>query len=61
VVCRLFPYTFENKDSTWYFNLPPRSITSWNEFEKAFIGKFGEEKTPTALFKELVALTMEKK
>lgn len=22
IVCRLFPYTFENKASTWYFNLP---------------------------------------
>ena len=22
VVCRLFPYTFEGRDSTWYFSLP---------------------------------------
>jgi hypothetical protein len=61
VVCRLFPYTFENKASMWYFNLPIGSITSWNDFEKYFIGKFGEEKTPATLFKEIVALKMEKK
>jgi hypothetical protein len=45
VVCRLFPYTFENKASTWYFNLPVGSITYWNDFEKSFIEKFGDEKT----------------
>jgi hypothetical protein len=28
VVCRIFPYTFENSASTWYFNLPVGSITS---------------------------------
>jgi hypothetical protein len=28
VVCRLFPYTFENLASTWYFNLLVGSITS---------------------------------
>jgi hypothetical protein len=22
VVCKLFPYNFENKSSTWYFNFP---------------------------------------
>ena len=32
VVCRLFPYTFEGKASTWYFSLTVGSITSWNEF-----------------------------
>ena len=28
VVCRLFPYTFEGKASTWYFSLTAGSITS---------------------------------
>jgi hypothetical protein len=28
IVCRLFPYTFENSAPTWYFNLPVGSITS---------------------------------
>jgi hypothetical protein len=53
VVFRLFPYKFENNTSKLYFNLLIGSITRWNEFEKYFIGKFGEEKTPMALFKEL--------
>ena len=29
VVCRLFPFTFEGKESTWYFSLAPRSIHNW--------------------------------
>ena len=27
VECWLFPYTFQVKDSTWYFNIPQGSIT----------------------------------
>jgi hypothetical protein len=43
---QLFPYTFEGKASTWYFSLPQGTITSWNDFETAFMKKFGEDKTP---------------
>jgi hypothetical protein len=28
VVCHIFPYTFQNKASTWYFNLTIGSITN---------------------------------
>jgi hypothetical protein len=51
VLCRLFPYTFKNKASTWYYSLPMGSITNWNDFEKEFVNKFGEEKNPTTLMK----------
>ena len=49
VVCRLFPLTFEGRDSTWYFSLVQGSITNWGEFNKAFLDKFGEDKTPALL------------
>jgi hypothetical protein len=58
VVCRLFPYTFENSASTWYFNLPVGSITSWTKFQKDFLDKFAEETTTGALMEELFAATM---
>jgi hypothetical protein len=61
VVCRLFPYTFVGKASTWYFNPPLDSISTWEEFEKAFIREFGEEKSPATLYKELGAIKIEKK
>jgi hypothetical protein len=40
VVFRLFSYTFENKASTWYFNLPFGSITNWGDFQKDLLDKF---------------------
>jgi hypothetical protein len=58
VVCRLFPYTFENSASTWYFNLPVGSITSWTKFQKDFLDKFAEETTTGALMAELFTATM---
>ena len=36
VVCILFPYTFEGKDSTWYFSLEGGSIQSWDAFSEHF-------------------------
>jgi hypothetical protein len=61
VVCRLFPYTFSGGASTWYFSLPPDSITKWDEFERLFIKKFGERKTTASLHKDLGAINMDKK
>jgi len=61
VVCRLFPYTFSTKASTWYFSLPPESITEWDDFERLFIRKFGERKMNAYLHKELGAIKMDKK
>jgi hypothetical protein len=58
VVCRLFPYTFENSASTWYFNFPVGSITSWTKFQKDFLDKFAEETTMGALMVELFTATM---
>jgi hypothetical protein len=61
VVCRLFPYTFEGKSSTWYFSLRQGSITRWNAFETAFTEKFGDDKTPTVLVLELSKIKMDSK
>ena len=61
VVCRLFPYTFEGKASTWYFSLTAGSITSWNKFDLTFMNKFGDDKTPAALVLELSRIHMETK
>jgi hypothetical protein len=58
VVCRIFPYTFENYASTWYFNLSIGSITSWTKFEKDFLDKFVEETATGALMTELFTSTM---
>ena len=56
VVCRLFPYTFEGKDSSWYFGLESISIPSWDVFSKLFTQKFGNDKTPKDLVIELSSM-----
>ena len=61
IVCRIFPYTFENSTSTWYFNFYIGSITSWTKFHKDFLDKFAEETTTGALMDELFAATMSSK
>lgn len=61
VVCRLFPYTFEEKASTWYFSLPQGSITSWNKFQTSFLDKFREDKTPMEVMVELSCIRMDSK
>jgi len=61
VVCRLFPLTFEGRASTWYFSLVQGSITNWGEFNKVFLDKFGEDKTPALLALELSRIKMEPK
>ena len=51
VICRLFQYTFEPKASSWYFSLQANSIVNWDGFEKAFLGKFDNQKTVATLMK----------
>jgi hypothetical protein len=58
VVCLMFPYSFENSTSTWYFNLPVGSIENWTKFQKDFLDKFGEEITIGSLMVELFIPTM---
>jgi hypothetical protein len=58
VVCKLFPYTFENLASTWYFNLLVGSITNWTKFQKEFLEKFAEKSTTGALMDKLFTATM---
>jgi hypothetical protein len=61
IVCSLFPYTFENSASTWYFNLPVGSIASWTRFQNVFLDTFVEETTTRVLMGELIYTTMSSK
>jgi hypothetical protein len=58
VLCMLFPYTFDNSISTWYFNLHVGSIISWMNFQNDFLDKFAEETTIGSLMAELFFATM---
>ena len=60
VACRLFCLTLQGKASSWFFNLPSGSITSWQQFENAFIIRFGDDKTSGILLLELSRLNINK-
>ena len=61
VVCRLLCFTFEGKASSWFFNLAPRSITSWKQFETTFMTQFGNDKTSGILSLEISRIKINKK
>jgi hypothetical protein len=60
-ICKLFPYTFENSPSMWYFNLPIGSIMNSKKFQKYFLDKFAKETTTRALMAELFVVAMSSK
>ena len=49
VACRLFCLTLQGNASSWFFNLPLGSLTSWQQFENEFINQFGDDKTSGSL------------
>ena len=59
VVCRLFPHTLQGKDTKWFFNLAPGSMTSWQKIEDAFMAQFSNEETPGILSLELSGIRMD--
>jgi hypothetical protein len=52
--------TLHRKASSWFLNLPSRSITSWKQFENAFIIRFGDDKTLRTFLLELSRLNINK-
>ena len=61
VVCKIFPCTFEAKESSWFFVSQDILITNWDTFERVFKSNFGSKKTTTSLMKELLSMKMDKK
>jgi hypothetical protein len=56
--CKLFCLTLQVKASSWFLNLLFGSITSWQQFENAFITRFGDDKTSGTLLLELERLNI---
>ena len=40
VACIFFPFTFEGKDSLWFYFLPLNLISSWLEFKNVVTNSF---------------------
>ncbi|GKV21383.1 hypothetical protein SLEP1_g31367 [Rubroshorea leprosula] len=54
-MCKIFPSTLRGNARTWYYSLPPRSISSYTEMASAFAIKFSSRrlirKTTTELMR----------
>ncbi|XP_013608425.1 PREDICTED: uncharacterized protein LOC106315221 [Brassica oleracea var. oleracea] len=50
---RLFSFSLGDKTHTWEKNLPIDSITTWNEFKKAFLNKFFSTSRTAKLMNEI--------
>ncbi|GKU93221.1 hypothetical protein SLEP1_g6829 [Rubroshorea leprosula] len=44
LMCKIFPFTLRGNARTWYYSLPPRSISSYTEMESAFATKFSSRR-----------------
>ncbi|GKV02804.1 hypothetical protein SLEP1_g15195 [Rubroshorea leprosula] len=55
LMCKIFPSTLRGNARTWYYSLPPRSISSYTEMASAFATKFSSRrlirKTTTELMR----------
>ena len=60
VACRLLCLTLQGRASSWFFNLPSGSITSWQQFENAFIVRFGDDKISGTLLLKISSLNINK-
>lgn len=54
---RLFPFSLGEKAHTWEKNLPPDSITTWDQCKKAFLGKFFSATRTNRLRNEISSFT----
>ncbi|GKV46241.1 hypothetical protein SLEP1_g53240 [Rubroshorea leprosula] len=44
LMCKIFPFTLRGNAQTWYYSLPPRSISSYTEMASAFVTKFSSRR-----------------
>ncbi|GKV47366.1 hypothetical protein SLEP1_g54271 [Rubroshorea leprosula] len=51
LMCKIFPSTLRGNARTWYYSLPPRSISSYTEMASAFATKFSSRRFRDSLIK----------
>ncbi|GKU87965.1 hypothetical protein SLEP1_g2288 [Rubroshorea leprosula] len=44
LMCKIFPFTLRGNARTWYYSLPPKSISSYTELASAFATKFSSRR-----------------
>ena len=47
MLCKIFPYSISGDSFRWFSQLQPRSLTSWDDIERAFLYKFLDDAEAT--------------
>ncbi|GKU89581.1 hypothetical protein SLEP1_g3705 [Rubroshorea leprosula] len=56
LMCKIFPSTLRGNARTWYYSLPPRSISSYTEMASAFATKFNDVVLEVSSFDQAVGI-----
>ncbi|GKV49566.1 hypothetical protein SLEP1_g56308 [Rubroshorea leprosula] len=56
LMCKIFPSTLRGNARTWYYSLPPRSISSYTEMTSAFTTKFSSRRLIRKTTSELMTV-----
>ncbi|CAN6691336.1 unnamed protein product [Malus baccata var. baccata] len=56
VKLRIFPFTLEAKAKEWLYNLPPRSMNTWNQVKQAFLEQYFLATKAASIRKDICAI-----
>ncbi|XP_023730543.2 uncharacterized protein LOC111878271 [Lactuca sativa] len=51
---RAFPFSLQDSAKEWLYDLPPGSVTTWNELARMFLDKYFPEMRASALRREII-------
>ncbi|XP_031112037.1 uncharacterized protein LOC116016008 [Ipomoea triloba] len=56
ITLRAFPFSLKDKAKDWLYNIPPESVTTWNDVKKLFLEKFFPASKATNIRKEIYGI-----
>ncbi|KAL7595942.1 hypothetical protein Lser_V15G29227 [Lactuca serriola] len=58
---RAFPFALQDSAKEWLYDLPPGSVTTWNELARMFLDKYFPEMRASALRREIIGIKQQKR
>ncbi|XP_052621604.1 uncharacterized protein LOC128127214 [Lactuca sativa] len=58
---RVFPFALQDSAKEWLYDLPPRSVTTWNELARMFLDKYFLEMRASSLRREIIGIKQQKR
>ncbi|XP_023728287.1 uncharacterized protein LOC111875994 [Lactuca sativa] len=58
---RSFPFALQDSAKEWLYDLPPGSVTTWNELARMFLDKYFPKMRASALRREIIGIKQQKR